>query len=67
MTSLVERLRANAEDYTGELQCEAADTIEALTRSLRHLRAFWMPGSDHDTQEVQIALADADAALERVS
>lgn len=34
-----------------------------LLASLRHLRAFWQPGSDHDTQEVQHALAAADAAI----
>ena len=30
MSGIVERLRANADDYTGELQCESADTIEEL-------------------------------------
>lgn len=37
----------------------APDAVAAL----RWLRAFWRPGSDHDTQEVQHALAAADAAL----
>lgn len=32
-------------------------------RALRWLRAFWQPGSNHDTQEVQDALSSADAAL----
>ena len=32
--SLIERLRANAEDYTGELQCEATDALEACARLL---------------------------------
>ena len=34
-----------------------------LLASVRHLRAFWRPGSNHDTQEVQYALAAADAAI----
>jgi hypothetical protein len=34
-----------------------------LLGALRWLRAFWRPGSDHDTQEVQHALAAADAAI----
>ena len=34
VAGLVEQLWANAEDYTGELQCLAADLIEAQTRQL---------------------------------
>ena len=48
------------------LQAEnAALTKEraALRAGLRWLRAFWMPGSNHDTAEVQNALANADALL----
>ena len=42
---------------------EIAEAVGAL----RWLRAFWEPGIDHDTQEVQHALAAADAALAKHS
>ena len=47
-------------------ELEAAETIDELAGALRWLRAFWRPGSGHDTQEVQHALAAADAALAKV-
>lgn len=40
-----------------------ANAADDLLASLLHLRAFWKPGSNHDTQEVQLALAAADAAI----
>jgi len=39
------------------------DNNAELLSSLRHLRAFWKPGSNHDTNEVQHALVAADAAI----
>lgn len=38
-----------------------------LLSALRWLRAFWHPGSNHDTDEVQCALASADAAIARAT
>lgn len=50
-------------------QAEAKSKVEIAEAigALRWLRAFWEPGSDHDTQEVQHALAAADALLAKHS
>ena len=45
------------------LIASAPDLLDAL----RWLRAFWHPGSDHDTDEVQRALAAADAAIAKAT
>lgn len=39
------------------------DVTAELLSSLLHLRAFWKPGSNHDTDEVRLALLSADAAI----
>lgn len=44
-----------------------ADAAPDLLKALRWLREFWMPGSNHDTLEVQYALARADAALAKAA
>jgi hypothetical protein len=68
LAPLIERLRAFRPEAT--LIHEAADKLEALSGhiselegALRWLRAWWEPGSDHDTEEVKHGLACADAAL----
>ena len=62
---------AEGEEVTAVIltQAEAKSKVEIAEAvgALRWLRAFWEPGIDHDTQEVQHALAAADAALAKHS
>ncbi|MDH7638924.1 hypothetical protein [Sphingomonas oryzagri] len=46
-------------DADAQLIAAAPDLLEALN----WLREFWRPGSNHDTREVEDALATADAAI----
>lgn len=43
-----------------------AVSTDEIAGALRWLRAFWEPGSNHDTEEVKCALANADAILSRI-
>jgi hypothetical protein len=53
------KLRDAAEVRAERSQARIAEAVEAL----RWLRAFWKPGSNHDTAEVQLALSQADRVL----
>jgi hypothetical protein len=53
------KLRDAAEVRAERSQARLAEAVEAL----RWLRAFWKPGSNHDTAEVQLALSQADRVL----
>ena len=59
----------NRSDHTPEQAANACLIAAApeLLAALRWLRAFWQPGSDHDTQEVQHALATTDAAIAKAT
>ena len=48
--------------YRTQAEAKSKVEIAEAVGALRWLRAFWEPGIDHDTQEVQHALAAADAA-----
>jgi hypothetical protein len=53
-------LRSEDETFAnGRLISAAPDLLSALL----WLRAFWRPGSGHDTREVKLALAAADTAI----